>query len=153
MRHSSSASGHAKPLQPLQYFIYKLAWYRSSCNALRHTPLRFVSLRVLRFASQFVMLLAVPPHSAWQLICPSRNFVHFFLVTLHYTTFAAPAVCFSTWHTVAVTLSLSKCAQSLSQANPTILTGFHYASLVIHSLQYRSVHTLPSFVLLAGRPT
>ena len=59
--------------------FYKLLWYCCTCNALR----------VLRFATQFVMLLAVPPHSSRQLLCPSRNFVHFFLVTLHYTTFAA----------------------------------------------------------------
>jgi len=28
---------------------------------------------------RFVMLLAVPPHSSRQLLCPSRHFVHYFL--------------------------------------------------------------------------
>lgn len=35
------------------------------------------------------------------------------------------AFCFRSWHTLAVTLSLSKCAQSLSQAQH-LLTWFHY---------------------------
>ncbi|MBS1632861.1 MAG: hypothetical protein JST10_09840 [Bacteroidetes bacterium] len=49
--------------------VYKRLWYCCTCNALR----------VLRFATQFVMLLAVPPHSSRQLLCPSRHFVHYFL--------------------------------------------------------------------------
>ena len=49
--------------------VYKLLWYCCTCNALR----------VLRFASQFVMLLAVPPHSSRQLLCPSRHFILYFL--------------------------------------------------------------------------
>lgn len=49
--------------------VYKLLWYCCTCNALR----------VLRFATQFVMLLAVPPLSSRQLLCPSRHFVHYFL--------------------------------------------------------------------------
>ena len=31
---------------------------------------------------RFVILLAVPPHSSRQLLCPSPHFVHFFLATL-----------------------------------------------------------------------
>lgn len=56
--------------------FYKLLWYCCTCNALW----------VLRFATQFVMLLAVPPHSSRQLLCPSRHFVHFFLrsASLHH---------------------------------------------------------------------
>ena len=41
---------------------------------------------VLRFATQFVILLAVPPHSSRQLLCLSPHFVHFFLVTLHFVS-------------------------------------------------------------------
>lgn len=37
----------------------------------------------------FVILFAVPPHSFGQLLCPSPNFIHFFLVTLHYVSFTA----------------------------------------------------------------
>jgi len=49
--------------------VYKLLWYCCTCNALR----------VFRYATQFVILLAVPSPSFGQLLCPSRHFVHYFL--------------------------------------------------------------------------
>ena len=54
-----------------------------SCNALR--ILRSSScLWVLRFTSQFVILLAAPPHSSRQLLCPSQPFTQ---PLLHYVSF------------------------------------------------------------------
>ena len=78
---------------------------------------------------RFVILLAVPPHSSRQLLCPSRHFVHYFLrsATLHPVrsySFASgrashqPGTNHNTWE-----------CTSLSQANATILTGFHSATL------------------------
>lgn len=78
---------------------------------------------------RFVMLLAVPPHSSRQLLCPSRHLVHFFL---RYASFHLVRS-----HLFASRLGIPdpnsnqhtwECT-SLSQANPTILTGFHSASL------------------------
>jgi len=99
--------------------VYKLLWYCCTCNALR----------VLRFASQFVMLLAVPPHSSRQLLCPSRHFVHYFLryASLHHVR--SKTICFKAGHPILLTQNNTWECTSLSQANATILTGFHSASL------------------------
>ena len=110
-------------------------------------------------ATQFVILLAVPPHSSRQLLCPSPELHSSALhsVSLHHVR--SSSVCFSAWHTLAVTLSLSKCAQLPTQASccPTkpgaVLTGFHFTAFIAPSFLQGSVHPLPSFVLLAGRPT
>ena len=100
--------------------VYKLLWYCCTCNALR----------VLRFATQFVMLLAVPPHSSRQLLCPSCHFVHFFLrsASLHHVRSQ------SNYSRLGIPLAthISKIkwnAPAFPQAYPTILTGFHSASL------------------------
>lgn len=68
--------------------VYKLLWYCCTCNALW----------VLRFAMQFVMLLAVPPHSSRQLLCPSRHFIHSFLrsASLHHVR--SQAICCKAGH-------------------------------------------------------
>ena len=99
---------------------YKLLWYCCTCNALW----------VLRFATQFVMLLAVPPHSSRQLLCPSRHFVHSFLryASLHHVR--SQAICCKAGHPKPTTQSHTHGnAPAFSQANSTILTGFHFASL------------------------
>jgi hypothetical protein len=67
---------------------YVLLRHCCSCNALSGLTLRRLraqSLRVLRCATQFVTLPAVPPHSSRQLLCPSCHFVHCVLrsATLH----------------------------------------------------------------------
>ncbi len=56
--------------------VYKLLRYCCTC----------IALRVLRSLSHFLQLIR---HSSRQLLCPSRHFVHSFLVPLHYATFAA----------------------------------------------------------------
>ena len=81
---------------------------------------------MLRFASQFVILLAVPPFSSRQLMCPSRHFVHFFLrsVSFHHVR---------SQHTLLQGLALlsSRARGSSTQqitipfANQLMLTGFH----------------------------
>ncbi len=86
-------------------------------------------------------------------MCPSSHFVHFFLRYAAFHHVRSPAIAsvpgILRQHTIP---SMAGCTV-LTQAITTILTGFHYASLVIHSLQYHSVHPLPSFIVLAGSPT
>ncbi len=79
---------------------------------------------------RFVMLLAVPPHSSRQLLCPSRHFVHFFLryASLHHVR--SLTICYKAGHPICFTHSLPHGnAPAFTQAFPTILTGFHFASL------------------------
>ena len=38
-------------------------------------------------------------------------------------------ICFNAWHTLLYSLSRLKCAHIISQAIPTILTGFHFTTL------------------------
>ena len=99
--------------------FYKLSWYCCTCNALR----------VLRFAPQFVMLLAVPPHSSRQLLCPSRHFVHYFLryASLHHVR--SYTICYKAGHTKPHTKQYTWDAPAFPQVIPAILTGFHSASL------------------------
>ncbi len=87
------------------------------------------ALRVLRYASQFVTLLAFPPHSSRQLLCPSCHFVHFVLrsATLHHVR--SLTICCKAWHTFQHTKQSTSDAHSFSQNNATILTGFHSATL------------------------
>lgn len=81
-------------------------------------------------ASQFVMLLAVPPHSSRQLLCPSRHFVHYFLryASLHHVR----SYPFASWpgsplcQAQIITHGLH---QPFRKPNATILTGFHSAPL------------------------
>ena len=76
----------------------------------------------------FVILLAVPPHSSRQLLCPSRHFVHFFLRSASLHPFAAKS--FATcWASQPRHSPTHRECTSLSQASPTILTGFHSATL------------------------
>ena len=99
--------------------VYNLLWNCCTCNA----PW------VLRFASQFVMLLAVPPHSSRQLLCPSRHFVHSFLrsASLHlvrsYSFASRPGI------PLPNTKQHTRECTGLLQAKATILTGFHSAAL------------------------
>ena len=79
---------------------------------------------------RFVILLAVPPHSSRQLLCPSRHFVHFFLrsaslLLVRIYPFASRPGIPCQHHR---SMTHWECT-SLSQAIPTILTGFHFAAL------------------------
>ena len=79
---------------------------------------------------RFVILLAVPPHSSRQLLCPSRHFVHFFLrsASLHHVRNST--ICSKAGHPKPHTKSNTLGnAPAFPQAIPTILTGFHSASL------------------------
>ena len=99
----------------------------------------------LRSLSHFLQLLQP---SFGQLLCPSCHFIHFVLrsATLH--PFVAMTICFKAWHTYANTQSKAQVMHMpFRKANATILTGFHSATLVLHSFQSHSVHPLPIFVL------
>ena len=98
------------------------------------------ALRVLRYASQFVTLLAVPPHSSRQLLCPSCHFVHFVLSSAAFHIVHSLTICCTAWHTFQLTKQSTSDAHTFSQANATILTGFHSATL------------LPTFTSVAFSP-
>ena len=78
---------------------------------------------------RFVILLAVPLPSFGQLLCPSRHFIHYFLryASLHHIR----SYPFASWPGIPLARrkSLHMGCTSHSQANATILTGFHSASL------------------------
>ena len=78
---------------------------------------------------RFVILLAVPSPSFGQLLCPSRHFVHYFLrsASLHLVR----SYPFASWPGIPLARrkSLHMGCTSHSQANATILTGFHFAPL------------------------
>ena len=100
--------------------VYKLLWYCCTC----------IALRVLRYATQFVTLLAahtafvtaapvsfMPPRSflpSLRFITPRSQLDHLLQGRASHLLYTQPP----TWE-----------CTSLSQANPTILTGFHSASL------------------------
>jgi hypothetical protein len=99
---------------------------------------------------RFVILLAVPSPSFGQLLCPSRHFVHYFLrsAALHLVR----SYPFASWPGPASihTISNHRRGTSHSQANATILTGFHSAALR-HS--FTSVaFSPPAAYYLARRP-
>ena len=83
---------------------------------------------MLRYASQFVLLLAVPRHSSRQLLCSSRHFVHSFLrsASLHYVR---TWPCFKAGHPLARHILTHRDAPAFTQAIAAILTGFCYATL------------------------
>jgi len=61
------------------------------------------------------------------------------------------AICFKAWPALLPHKSTHMQSHTFSQANATILTGFHFASFVATSFQSCSVHSLP-IILLAGYP-
>ena len=125
---------HASPVNRCSSFVVS----KQSCQTIAAAAIKAVyyTFKVLLHLQcpsgcyrRFVMLLAVPPHSSRQLLCPSRHLVHFFL---RYASFHLVRS-----HLFASRLGIPdpnsnqhtwECT-SLSQANPTILTGFHSASL------------------------
>lgn len=100
--------------------VDKLLWYWHTC----------IALRVLRYASQFVILLAA--HTAFvtaaTCVLHAASFTSS-LVPLHYTTFVACP--FSTRHgTLSHTQSKAQVLHiPFRKAIATIFTGFHSASL------------------------
>ncbi len=120
-----------------------------SCNALR--ILRSSScLRVLRFTSQFVRLLAAPPHSSRQLLCPSQPFTQ---PLLHYVSFhlvRSTSIAPVPGNLIRTQTNTRQDAQALPQAN-TPLTGLHFTAfsrVSFNTVQPTRCHTF----LLAGRP-
>jgi hypothetical protein len=105
----------------------------------------------------FVILLAVPPHSSRQLLCPSASFIQTLLIrsiapcSLPHCLLQCLASCSNT-HT-----KTGQDAQSLSQPGcHTELGAVHLAPFhcfLAISFQQASVHPLPIFNLLAGSPT
>ncbi len=97
--------------------FYSLLWYCCTC----------IALRVLRSLSHCLQLIR---HSSRQLLCPSRHFVHYFLRSASLHLVRSYAYCFKAWHPDLNTkASHSGNAHTFSQIHPTILTGFHCASL------------------------
>jgi hypothetical protein len=99
---------------------------------------------------RFVILLAVPSPLFGQLLCPSRHFVHYFLrsASLHLVRSYA----FASWPGILLSQAQSNTqgCTSHSQANATVLTGFHFAALR-HS--FTSVaFSPPAAYYLARRP-
>jgi hypothetical protein len=78
---------------------------------------------------RFVMLLAVPPHSSRQLLCPSRHLVHSFLRYASSHLVRTCAFCFMAWSALQTTDQRTCSHIPFRKANATILTGFHFASL------------------------
>lgn len=121
-----------------------------SCNALR--MLRYSAcLWVLRFTSQFVILLAAPTHSSRQLLCPSQPFTQ---PLLHYVSFhlvrfstsaAAPCIL------IQSQLPITAGCKGTSASQHTTLTGLHFTAfsrVSFSTIQSTRCHTF----LLAGRP-
>lgn len=77
--------------------------------------------------SHFLQLIR---HSSRQLLCPSRLFVHFFL---RYASFHhVRSLSFVTWQGIPFLYTIAKHsgnAPAILQADPTILTGLHFAAL------------------------
>jgi hypothetical protein len=67
---------------------------RRHCTALWPGP-----LRVRPKGFQAVMLLAAPPHSSRQLLCPSQHFIHPLLTSLHLVR--SSTICFKVWPALA----------------------------------------------------
>jgi hypothetical protein len=131
-------------------------------------------------ATQFVTLLAVPPHSSRQLLCPLCHFVHNVLRSAQFhhvpclTNAHGQAIAFplllsflklhpmlSDDDTITKLLGIISTPQCVCTATAARLlpparswqtgTGFHYAHYGLHSFQSHSVHPLP-IILLALRP-
>ena len=107
----------AKPLQQQQYKLFiTLLWYCCTCNALR------AAIAGLSCCLQFRFI----PHGSY-CVLHATSFITSF-VPLHYTSFVAKPFA-SCWASQAMHIPSHRECTSLSQANPTILTGFHSASL------------------------
>ena len=78
---------------------------------------------------RFVILLAVRSPSFGQLLCPSRHFVHYFLRSASLHLVRSLTICCKARHPFAYHKSKHWAAPAFPQASPTILTGFHSASL------------------------
>ena len=99
--------------------VYKLLWYCCTC----------IALRVLRYATQFFTLLAAHTAfltAAFVSFTPLRSFLPRFTSFRHVRS---QHICFKAWHTIQTHKPTTSDAHTFSQANATILTGFHSASL------------------------
>ena len=101
---------------------------------------------------RFVILLAVPSPSFGQLLCPSRNFVHYFLrsASLHHVR--SYPFCFKAWAAFHPHKPTHLQPHTFSQANATILTGFHYAPLR-HSFTSVAFSPPAAYYLARRQPT
>ena len=100
----------------------------------------------LRSLSHFLQFLLIP-HGSY-CVLHTTSFISS-SIPLHFTTFAAKHLRQGMAHYQHTKQSTSD-AHTFSQANAAILTGFHSAALVLHSLQSHSVHPL-LIILLALR--
>ena len=100
----------------LQFFFYCLNEIVKSGNALR------AAIAGLSYYLQFLLI----PHGSY-CVLHATSFISSF-VPLHYTSFVAKPFA-SCWASQAMHIPSHRECTSLSQANPTILTGFHSASL------------------------
>jgi len=83
----------------------------------------FATLRSLSCCLQFLLI----PHGSY-CVLHATSFITSF-VSLHYTSFVALFFATSLCSPFQPTYLCTRAASAFPQANPTILTGFHYASL------------------------
>ena len=88
--------------------------------------LPFGCFATLRSLSHFLQLIR---HSSRQLLCPSRHFVHYFLRSASLHLVRSLTICCKARHPFPYHKSKHWAAPAFPQASPTILTGFHSASL------------------------
>jgi hypothetical protein len=97
-----------------------------TCMVLAKLTMPFGCFATLRSLSHCLQLIR---HSSRQLLCPSCHLIHFVLrsATLHHVR--SPTICYKAWHTIQSTKQSTSDAHTFSQTHPTILTGFHSATL------------------------
>ena len=118
-----------------------LAWHWHTC----------IALRVLRYATQFVTLLAA--HTAFVTAAPCVLHATLFItsfVTLHFTSFAAIS-CYMAWHTSLTQFQLTVLHMPFHKPPLHYSLGSIPLHYVLHSLQSHAIHPLP-IILRALRP-
>jgi hypothetical protein len=115
-----------------------LKWHWRRCN----------TLRVLRYATQIVTLLAAPQPSFGQLLCPSPIFVHSLLRSAPFHPFAPKHLLQGM---AVLTITQKQCFKGCTYHSASMhhngSLGFIPLHSVVHSLQKGSVHPLPILVL------
>jgi len=123
---SSSASRYAKPLQQCQniclYTFMVLAHLQCPSGCYR----------------RFVILLAVPPHSSRQLLCPSPHFIHFFLRYASFRFIHRLCCCLRSMVFNLHTQACHKTPILLQQAPLFIPLHFRYTTSFIHFSRVQS---------------
>ena len=86
---------------------------------------------------RFVILLAVPPHSSRQLLCPSASFIQPLLIR-SIAPCSLPFCCFTAWHPAAKHIPNRQAAQSLLQAAARLTRLHSTASSLFHFSRFQS---------------